>query len=350
VDIDLTGHIADIPAEQFDRLDPAVGVLGCYAKIKLRDADGRWRVTYVRGTDGGKLTAAIPVYASRVAQWPDPAYDPRTWALPPTASGDYTAARCLLVGSYEERCSGLHVEQSAREPQQLRQILAVLAQLAARQDRHLAFPHFSASARDALSAATSGRIAWAPMGPEAVIHDVSAPGWEASLPKRIRYNLRHDRELIEAAGIIGGQSSWSEVEGTASELIAKHNINKGHVDHPEFVRTRQQMWIDLPQAEHFVFTVRSPVVTGVEIAAVWNDELDLREMGLAGEEGPDRRAAYLDLAFHQPIRYAQSRGLRLIRYGMEAGKVKAGRGAVLQELYGGVLTASDARRIADEHC
>lgn len=349
MDIDLTGHIAGIPEEQFNRLDPAVGVLGCYAKVKLREADGRWRVTYVRGTDGGGLKAAIPLYASRMAEWSDPAYDPRTWELPPTVGGDCTAARCLVVGSYEERCSGLHVERSAREPRQLRRILVAIAQVAARQDLHLSFPYFSSSARDALSAATSGRITWAPLGPEAIMRDLSDPGWEASLPRRVRYNLRHDRELIEAAGIIGGRCSWPEIEDTASELVAKHNVRKGHVDHPEFCRARQRLWVNFPQAELFAFTVRSPAVTGVEIAVVWNDELDLREMGLAGEEGPERRAAYLDLAFHQPIRFAQSHGLRLIRFGMKAAKVKAGRGAVLHDLHGGVMTAADARRFADEH-
>lgn len=350
MDIGLTGHIADIPAEQFDRLDPAVGVLGCYAKAKLREADGRWRVTYVHGTDGGTLKAAVPLYASRMTDWSDPAYDPRTWALPPAAGEDCTAARCLVVGSFEERHSGLHVEHSAREPGQLRQILAAMAQEAARQDRHLSFPYFSSDTCDALSAAAAGCITWAPLGQEAYIRDLSDPGWEASLPRRIRYNLRHDRELIEAAAIIGGRCSWPEIEDTASELIAKHNAKHGYLDHPEFVRARQWLWTGFPQAEHFVFTVRSPMVTGVEIAVIWNGELDLREMGLSGEEGPERRAAYLDLAFHQPIRFAQSRGLRLIRFGMEAQKVKAGRGAVLQDLYGGVMTATDARRFADEHC
>jgi hypothetical protein len=98
-----------------------------------------------------------------------------------------------------------------------------------------------------------------------------------------------------------------------------------------------------------VFTARSPVVTGVETAVLWNNELDLREIGLAGEEGADRRAAYLDLVFRQPIAFAQSRRLRRIRLGMGAEMVKTGRGAVLQDLHGGVLTASDARRFADEH-
>ena len=350
MDTDLTGHISGIPEERFNRLDPGVGVLGCHAQVKLREADGRWRVTYVRGTDGGELKAAVPLYACRMPDWSDPAYDPGNWQLALTAGADLTAARCLLVGSYEERRSGLHVDRSAREPGQLRQILAAMAREAARQDRHLAFPYFSAESREALSAAASGRIAWALLGPEATIRGLSDPGWEASLPRRIRYNLRHDRELIEAAGVTGGRCSWFEVEDSASELIAKHNVKHGQVDHPEFVRARQRLRASFPQAEFFVFTVASPAVTGVEIAVVWNDELGLREMGLAGQEGPERRAAYLDLVFHQPIRFAQSRGLRLIRYGMEAAKVKAGRGAILDDLYGGVMTVADARRFADEHC
>jgi hypothetical protein len=53
--------------------------------------------------------------------------------------------------------------------------------------------------------------------------------------------------------------------------------------------------------------------------------------------------------FRQPIAFAQSRGLQRIRLGMGAEMVKTGRGAVLRDLHGGVLTASDARRFADEH-
>ncbi|HEV2452090.1 MAG TPA: hypothetical protein VGS62_09195, partial [Streptosporangiaceae bacterium] len=204
-------------------------------------------------------------------------------------------------------------------------------------------------ARDALSAAACERIAWAPLGPEAHIRGLLDPDWESSLPKRVRYNLRHDRELVATAGIVSGQSSWSGIEDAASELIAKHNIRKGQPDHPEFVRMRHQQWADCAQAELIVFTARSPAVTGVETAVVWKDELDLREIGLTGDEGADRRAAYLDLVFRQPIAFARTHGLRRIRLGMEVDRVKAGRGAVMQDLYGGVLPASDVRRFADEH-
>jgi hypothetical protein len=349
VDIGLIEHIAGVPQEQFDRLDPAVGVLGCYAKVRHREADGRWRVTYVHATDGGTLTAAVPLYASRTPHWADPSYDPRVWALPPAVREDCSADRCLLVGSYDGRYAGLHVEPSAQEPGRLRRILAAMARAAASQDRHLVFPYISSETRDTLSAAADGHIAWVTLGPEARMHDVSDPGWEASLPKRVRYNLRHDRELIAAAAIISGQCSWPEIEDTASELIAKHNIGKGYPDHPEFVRARQRQWADVPQAELLVFTVKSTAVTGVETAVLWNDELVVSELGLTGDQGPDRRAAYLDLVFRQTISFAQSRGLRRIRYGMDAEKVKAGRGATLQDLHGGVMTACAARRFADEH-
>ena len=349
MDISVTGRIASIPEEQFDRLDPAVGVVACYARVKQREADGRWRVTYVHGTDGGQTKAAIPLYASYSADWSDPAYDPRAWGLPPAIREDRTAARCMVVEGYEDRCSGLHVDCFAREPRQLRQILAAMAQAAARQDRWLSFPYFSSAARDALSAAACGRISWVLLGREAHIRDLADPDWESNQPKRVRYNLRHDRDLIASAGITSEHCSWSEIEDTASELIARHNIRKHQPDHPEFVRMRHRLWADCPQAELVVFTARSPVITGVETAVLWNNELDLREIGLAGEEGADRRAAYFDLVFRQPIAFAQSRGLQRIRLGMGAEMVKTGRGAVLQDLHGGVLTASDARRFADEH-
>lgn len=348
MDIGLVEHITDIPQAEFDRLDQSVGVVACHARVRQRELDGRWSVSYVRGAEGAGLKAAVPLYACRSANWPDPAYDPRTWALPHDAGAGCAPERCLLVESYEDRCTGLHVERSVREPHSFRKVLAGMTKVAAQENRCLAFPYVSGAAKDALDGATEGRIAWTSFGREASLRDVSDPGWESRLARRVRYNLRRDKSLIASANITSAVRSWPEVGDMASDLIAALNVRKGQPDHPEFVRMRHDQWANCPQVELVVFTASSPTVSGVVTGLIWNDELDLREIGLAGEHGTDRRAAYLDVVFHEPLRFAQARQLRTIRLGIGSEMVKGGRGGVFQELYGGVLNASDTRRFGND--
>lgn len=349
MDIGVVESITDIPAEEFDRLDQAVGVVACYARVQQRELDGRWRVSYLRAVSGGRLKAAIPLYTCRSPNWPDPAYDPRTWALPYEVRKDCAPGRCLLLECYDNRRSGLHVERSARDPRHLSKVLAGITKTAAAENRCLVFPYISRDAKTALADAAGGRIAWTLFGREAHLSDVSDPDWESRLDKRVRYNLRRDKSLIAAAGISSGICSWADIEDTASELIANHNLRKGQPDHPEFVRMRNSQWTKCHPVELVVFTAMSSTVRGVVTGLVWNDELYMYEIGLDGEEGPERRAAYLDLCFRQPISFAQSRQLRIIRLGIMGERVKASRGAILQDIYGGVLNFADTTRFATDH-
>jgi hypothetical protein len=347
VEFDLIDSIAGVPARDFDRLDSSAGAAGCYDRMRQRESDGRWLRTYLRcvDSDSGRLRALIPLYRSRGRTWPDPAYDPRTWDLPPGAADECTAAGSVIVGSYADLRTGLHVEPELRTPDNLRELLARIAAAAAEENRCLIFPFVFEEAQRALAAA-EGAIAWKTLGEEAQLRGVADPGWESKLTGRMRRNFRLDRAAIAAAGLGGSMHAWHEVEEQVAELIAEHNIRLGRFDHTEFVKLRSRQWDRCEAVEFFVFAAESSTVKGYVTAWVWEDELDLYEVGLHGEPGPDRFAAYVDLAFIQPLRFAQARGLNRIRLGMAAGQTKAVRGAVFTSVYGGVLNARETKRLA----
>ena len=346
MDIDVVDSLDDVDADAFDRLDSSAGAAGCYERTRQREADGRWRSRYLRAMDRGRLAAVVPLYTATGGTWPDPAYDPGTWGLPDGAAGDCAVERSLLVGGYADLRTGLPVDADLLDGPGLRGLLAPIARLAAAEDRCLVFPYVYPRARRALDRACDGAIAWTVLGREAHIRGVSEPGWEAAQRKPVRYNLRHDRALIAEAGLRVGILSWPQAEKPASQLIAEHNLRKGRPDHPEFVRMRNQQWDSCASVEFTVFAGRAGPAAGFVTGWVWRDELEIYEIGLRGEEGPQRFALYLDLVFHQPIRFAQERGLRGIRLGPAAERAKAGRGADFEDLYGGVLNARETRRLA----
>jgi hypothetical protein len=273
-------------------------------------------------------------------------YDPTGWPLPATDTEDCEAGSCLLVGSNADLLTGLPVAAGLREPEPLRALLTVTAQLAADEGRCLAFPFYYSSARQAFDRASNGSIRWALLGREARLEGLDDPGWAAGLAKPARYNLRHDRAVIEAAGIRSSIVDWSEVAEPASKLIAEHNVRVGMFDHPEFVKLRGQRWQDCPGVEFLVFAAESAELTGYVTGWIWQDELVVYEIGLPGAESPQRLACYLQLVFHQPIQLAQHRGLRMLRLGPAAERIKAGRGAVFHELFGGVLDVVATKHLA----
>lgn len=346
VQLSVLDGIGAVPAADFDRLDSAAGAAGSYYRTLQREADGRWHTRYLRRTDGGRLTALLPLHTVAGRRWPDPAYDPGGWPLPDGWRADYSPAGCLLVGSFADLRTGFPVAEELREPRALRELLALLARLAAAEDRCLVFPYTLPAARQALTAATGDRIGWASLGREARLPGIAEPDWLSTVRADVRRNLRRDPKLIAAAGIRASRHSWPEVEELASVLIAEHNTAQGRFDHAEFVKLRNREWDACPGLELTVFGARSATVTGFVTAFVWQDQLELYEIGLRGEKGPERLAAYLDLVFQQPIRLARATGLTGIRLGVATEQVKASRGAVLHELSGGVLSLPDVRRLA----
>ncbi len=328
MDLRIIDSIDEISSADFDRLDSSAGSAGCYERTRQRRADGRWRTHYLHASRDGRLGALIPLHIANSRGWPDPRYDPGNWQLP-AAGQDYSADRCVLVGSFADLRTGWPVATGLRGPGTLRGLLAEIARFAAEQDRSLVFAYLFSDAHRSLVEATGDAISWTRLAQEGHLHGVSEPDWQDRVSGPARSNLRRDQARIAKAGIVSGQHAWSEVEDGASAMIAEHNVRKGGVDHAEFVKMRNQEWQACPGVELTVLSARSASASGYLTALLWQDSLELYEIGLRGEHGPDRLAVYLELMFHHPIRLAQARGLRWIRLGQAAEKVKAGRGAVL---------------------
>lgn len=332
--------LTDFSPEEFDRLDSTAGSAACYERLLQRQADGRWQTTYLAGTDNGQLMALIPLYRCRTRTWPDPAYDPDAWPVKPPEGRDNAPASCLLAGGCTDLRTGWHVRPDALTEPSLGRIVDAIAAIAAGQDRHLVFPYVFPPVKDALDAATGGRISWVTLGEEARLRDVLDAEWEQRLGARVRGVWRRDRRLIAASGAVVAWASWPEAEELASDLIAAHNVRKGQFDHREFVRMRYREWGECQSVRLATFTVSLPArpdIRGVLTALVWQRELELYEIGLSGEPGPERLAAYLTLLFHEPLRYARAHRLPTIRLGLGAQAAKGSRGAEFVTLHGGIL-------------
>jgi hypothetical protein len=346
MELTIVERIEAVPKERFDTLDRTAGAAGCYERLRQREADGRWSTSYLRWADSEGLRAAVPFYAPRGRSWPDPAYHPSTWHLPEQLRRECAAGSGILIGGCADRRSGLPVDPAGREQPGLREALAAIAAVAAASGRWMAFPYVFPEARRVLADVTGPALAWSPLGREAQLRGVGQ-AWEDRQKSRVRGVLRRDRRLIAEAGVAVTECAWPEAEDRACELIAAHNVRKGEHDHPEFVRMRYREWEECPAVELWVFAAAAAGAAGLLTSLVWDDELELQEIGLSGDEGPARLAVYLTLLFHHPLRFARARGLRKVRAGFGAEVPKASRGAMFAELSGGVLDAASTRRMAD---
>jgi Peptidogalycan biosysnthesis/recognition len=344
--IGFTSAIADFDQRQFDSLDATAGAKSSYGRLRQKEEDGRWVTRYLSWQEDGLVKAVIPVYRSRMQSWPDAAYDPRTWNLPERIGGECSPAASLVVGGCADRRTGLHADGQARAPGQLRRLLAAVARLAADEGRCLVFPYMYTDARDALAAATEDRITWAKLDREAHLLGLSDPQWESTLPSKVRNALRRDRRKIADVPMTVEEASWDAVDPWAAELIALHNTRKGEQDRSEYASFRHFEWQRNPAVDLITFTALSDGLRGVQTALLWKSELEMYAIGLAGEESVERFAVYVNLLFHMPIQYARSRGIDHIRFGVKAETAKSTRGAVFEDLHGGVLGIDETNQLA----
>lgn len=331
-----------VPSE-FEALDRLAGAAGSLGRLRQVEQDGRWRTRYLRATRGTEVVATVPVYTSTGDAWPDAAYDPRGWGLAADLVRSLSADRCLVVGGVYDRRSSLPVRLDDHG-WNAHDLLVAVARVAAAEGRALIFPYAYGRARHALDAAADG-IGWTRLARESHFRDIGDP--DRPIGSRVRGVLRRDHRLIEAAKLDASMVSWADAEPVAAPLIAEHNTRMGAPDHPEFVKMRYRQWSECAGVELVVFSVAAPSVAGVLTAVVWHDQLELYEIGLPECQDGVRIAVYLDLMFHQPLAYARQRGLRHMRAGTEAETPKHSRGAVFEDLFGGVLTVDRTRELAD---
>jgi hypothetical protein len=344
--IDIVGSAAALEPEAFDALEPDGGAVTCFDRVRQIEYDRRWRTRYLRVRDGGSLLGAVPFYTPAARQWPDSAYDPGRWGIECVEPGRPEAH--LIVGGVSGVRGGLHLHASLLAGSRLLGLVRMLAREAAEEDRGICFPYVYEQTRRELAVALGGRLRWAELGREASFsHHLDASAAD-DLGSRVRGVLNRDERLISQAGVVAGVRPWLEVADAAAEIIAAHNVRKDKPDHAEFVRMRYADWAECASVRLLVFTAATTAATGYLTALRWRDQLDLREIGLTGQDGPDRIATYVSLLYHQPVRYARQAGLRVLRAGIAAHTPKSSRGARFSALYGAVADAHAVRALAAE--
>jgi hypothetical protein len=348
MDISILSDLDSVDAGRFNALDPGCSALCCHGHTLIRENDGRWRVRYLRCVDdAGELAAVIPLYTSKAESWSDPAYDPATWPFD-AAPAALAPSAALLVGGRSDLRSSLHARPDLLASPDLRRVLARVAALAAEEGRGLVLPYLPPASREALTRAGGERISWALLGRAARLRGVTEPDWHARIGSHARATLRKDQRLFDSVPMKVAVRTWPEVEDYACAMFAEHNVGLGSPDHPEIARLRNRELMDCAEVELVVFTCETEHVFAVVAGLVWNGELILHELGLRGDGGErERLAVYLNLSFHESVRYARERGLRDVLLGMKATATKSSRGCVFEDVYGGVLGVADTGQLAD---
>jgi hypothetical protein len=327
-------ELAHIGPSRFSALDRTLGIAGDFHRLRQHEEDRRWRATYMCASAGGLLRAAVPTYVCLARAWPDPTYSPATWSLPPGVTAACTPDRSVLVGGCADLRSGLHIDPEAEPIYLAQRVLPEVTR--ALPGRILIFPYVYAGDKEIIDRVFPERMVWTQLAREARFENISDPGREQRLGSRVRAVLNHDRRLLEKTGVVTSSQHWPAVASEASLLISDHNNRLGKTDNPYFVRMRYDQWHECAGVRVTVFTATCRGITGMLTALLWEDELDLREIGVNGTASDERLAVYLSLLFHQPLELAVAYGLNRIRCGIFAERPKASRGASFHPLYGGI--------------
>lgn len=336
MDLEVGASLREVDRSEFGRLGRRGGVRTSYDRLLQRESDRRFDVRYLRVRDGQELVGLLPLYAPVAPRLLDAAYDPAHWAEASTPIRPDRAV--LLVAGSGDLRSSLLIAESHRAPAHMRTILDQVFGVATDLERDcVVFPYLDQTDRGMINDAHPGAVQWSALGREAVFdQDPNPTDGSRHRASKVAYVLRRDARLIEAAGTEARTTGWSEVEADATQLIADNNARHGQRDHPQFVHMRHREWDACENADLVVFAARAGAVRGYLTAVVWEDELDLYEIGLTPDADPARTPVYLSLLIHQPRAFAETHGLRRIRAGLGSESPKSSRGARMVPVFGGV--------------
>jgi len=313
-------------AGELDDMGADIGPVGSGARLSVLESDARWSAEYHRLSAGGQLIGIIPVFTCHARSWPNPLYVPARPQIIP--------AHCVLVGGRDGLASSLRLTAPARSGRTFRLIIEKLASIYRQRGQLLAFPFFPVDELEAIRSSglpldirTEGRDARL----DALLGD-----WSRTLRSKARSTLRRDAADAARLGIVTRISTWDEIASWAAPLVSDHNRLKGLPDHPRLVDHRVRQWERCEGMQVLAFTAAAGKAAGVLVAVMWQDWMDLQEIGLPPGSGEQRRCLYAQLIAHLPVAAGSKRGIRRVRAGTEATTAKAARGATFQLIGSGI--------------
>jgi hypothetical protein len=301
-------------------LTSTAGPYGSVARLAQVESDRRWRARYIVVRSRHELVAVLPVHCSELDRFPDQNYDPaRAFGDGPSSPREW-----LLVGGLRDLVAGLLVAPGEVAVRASAAAVASAARLAASEGRRPAIPYL---VRDGGHLDVTSRTLVLKEVVTAQACGLSLrPSYPDQLTGRYRSVVRRDLALIRENGLQAEAVLVKNVIDRLAPLIAARNAKYGSPDHALLVRMRLTEWCEVSDVLPVAFQVDCPQLYGASVAFESQGRLYVYEIGVDGDAGKARHAAYVELLLYAPIRYGNNRGLASIDLGLGAVTAKKLRG------------------------
>lgn len=297
-------------------------------RLASLERDPRFETQYVVASRDGSPIVAISLAWPRHASWPDADYDPSRQFGGSRSANDYV----LVGGRSDFRCETLTVlDQSQLVSAGTLALLHRTAQVCSARGRRAVLMYSGDSSLLARAARSCPGTHDVEIAQRFSIDDVGG-GWEDYLSRldgRRRRVVRRDVRDIESAQMESRVTTWDEVLPWAPDSVAAVNSAYGP-SHPALVRRRLDTWSSDPDSEPVAFVCGRAgcAPDAVSLGWIYDDTLELYEVGLPPVGSPDRLLRYLEVMFYAPLRMMWTRRLRRLDLALASGKTKTLRGAV----------------------
>lgn len=166
-----------------------------------------------------------------------------------------------------------------------------------------------------------------------------------------RRKIRGDLAAFHRSGCEISFGRLTEYHAQVAPLLATLQRRYGAIDSVPLIQDRLAEQAAVLGDEAICLLCRKGSrIVGFSLFYKWRDELYARVVGFDYERLPEDSRAYFSLVFYEPIKYAIENGIKTIRYGLEPGNAKVGRGATLESRWavtlgpGDVVAARECRR------